>query len=73
MPVTQADLDNRFDFYHPPSTDVLARKYELIRDIAKEFAETVVEQVPEGREQSLTLTHIEDAMMWANAGIARNQ
>jgi hypothetical protein len=29
--------------------------------------------VPAGRELSLALTKLEEAMMWANDGIARNQ
>ena len=32
----------------------------------------VLDNVPKGREQSLALTKLEEALFWANAGIARN-
>lgn len=72
MPITQKDLDKRFD-YHPPSTNLVARRHEIVREAAKEFAAVIVDSVPEGREQSSAITKIEEAMMHANAGIARNQ
>lgn len=28
--------------------------------------------VPDGREKSLALTHLEETVMWANAGVARS-
>lgn len=33
----------------------------------------VVAPAPDSREKSLALTHLEDAVMWANAAIARNE
>lgn len=72
MPVTQADLNKRFD-YHKPSEQFTAQKHESIRNSAKILAAEIVDLVPEGREQSTALTKVEEAMMWANAGIARNQ
>jgi hypothetical protein len=32
-----------------------------------------VEHTPESREQSLALTNLEQAVMWANAAIARRE
>jgi hypothetical protein len=34
-------------------------------------ADAVLDLVPPGREQSLAFTALEEAMFWANAGIAR--
>jgi hypothetical protein len=69
--MTQEELDARFD-YHPPKGCQPA-KYSLIRDEAKDFARKVDAFCPEGREKSLALTNIEQAVMWANAAIARNE
>ena len=66
-----ARLRKRFT-YHAPKPGQ-PEKYTAIRDKAKELAEMIVELVPESREQSLALTNLEQAVMWANAGIARNE
>ena len=58
--------------YHPPKDDQLER-YETIRELGKEFATVVQECSPESREKSLAMTKIEEAIMWANAAIARNE
>ena len=66
----QADLENRFT-YHAPKDDQPLR-YEEIRAAGKEFARLIVSGCPESREQSLAVTHIEEAVFWANAAIARS-
>jgi hypothetical protein len=65
----QKDLDSRFT-YHPPVSgrDVL---YTAIRAKAKEMAELINALCPEGREKSLAVTHLEEAVFWSNASIAR--
>jgi hypothetical protein len=68
--IEQNDLDNRFT-YHPPSED-RARAHVMIRESGKTFAEMVNEYTPDGREKSLALTKIEEAVMWANASLARS-
>lgn len=66
----QEDLTRRFDYY--PATSETGPRHELVRAAACDFARRVLELVPEGREKALAVTKIEEAMMWANAGIARN-
>lgn len=66
-----ADLVNRFT-YHPPK-DGQALTYEQIREAAKKFAFLIAGLCPESRERSLALTKLEESVMWANAGIARNE
>lgn len=68
---TQEDLNNRFRYHAPKSNQ--PERYVAIRDKAKELAELVVSLTPKSREQSVALTQIEDAAMWANAAIARNE
>jgi hypothetical protein len=58
--------------YHAPKDDQQER-YALLRGTAKILAQTIEENCPESREKSLALTGIEQAVMWANASIARNE
>lgn len=69
MPTT--DLEARFT-HHPPKGDQ-ALRYGRIRMDAKQFALMLNELAPDSREKSLAITHLEEAVMWANAAIARNE
>lgn len=64
------DIDNRFDF-HPATTAEKRGEHGSVRAACKELAEFIVDRVPAGREQAVALTKVEEAMFWANAGIAR--
>lgn len=64
-----AELAIRFT-YHPPRGDQPDR-YVAIRNGAFDLARLIVGLCPKSREQSLALTAIENAVFWANAGIAR--
>lgn len=64
-----ADIGNRFT-YHKPSGDQPDR-YEKLRAKGREFAELINDLCPESREKSLAVTQLEQAVMWANASIAR--
>lgn len=57
--------------YHPPNGEAITR-HGLVRNIIAEAMKTISTVVPDCREQSVALTKIEEAMFWANAGIARN-
>ena len=64
------DLENRFS-YHPPKNEETARHHELVRYTILSCAKRINHLVPDGREASLSITKLEEAMYWANAGIAR--
>lgn len=64
-------IKNNFS-YHPPKGDQQVR-YETIRTAARELATTIDCLVPDSREKSLAMTNLEQAVMWANAAIARNE
>jgi len=66
-----ATIERNFT-YHKPKGDQHER-YESLRSSAKELAYQISEMVPDSREQSLSLTNLEQAIFWANAGIARNE
>lgn len=65
------DLEKRFT-YHPPK-EGQPEKYVGIRGKAMDFAYTIDALCPDSREKSLALTKLEEAVMWANASIARNE
>lgn len=66
-----AELDTRFTYHAPKAGQ--PEKYIQLRDTAKLFAELINELCPESREKALAFTHVEDAVMWANASIARRE
>jgi hypothetical protein len=70
-PVDTNDIRHRFA-YHPPRTDDVKRRHEQVRELLGDVAGVLNGLLPDGREKSLTITHLEDAMMWANAAIARH-
>lgn len=70
--IAKDDLKHRFD-YHPPSTDEVASDHQSARLMLLEAAEEISRICPDGREKSLALTKLEEAMFWANASIARHQ
>ena len=65
------DIEKNFT-YHAPSPDQ-ANRYETIRLFCKRAAEIIDSRCPESREKSLAMTKLEEAVMWANAAIARNE
>ena len=79
MSLTQYDVDDqvreqveRAFTYHPPKGDQTER-HQAIRAQAGSLAKGVVMLCPPSRERSLALTKLEEAVMWANAAIARNE
>jgi len=65
------DLQNRFTYYAPQGDQNY--RYQELRDQAYALAQLFTCWVPDSRERALALTHLEEAVMWANAGIARNE
>lgn len=66
-----ADLENRFSF-HPADTEEKKQAHETVRNMCLRLSIDLNNIVPEGREKVLMVTHLEEVMMWANAGIARS-
>ena len=63
-------IEERDFVYHPPTPEQVP-VYNEIRERAKDFALYLERTVPHGRELSTALTHLEAAVMMANAGVAR--
>ena len=69
--LSQKELRNRFT-YHDPK-DRQSERYEHLRNSGRMLAEYINEECPDSREKSIALTKVEEAIMWANASIARNE
>lgn len=67
---TKEELDKRFNFH--PATPLSGPLHNGVRRMCRNLANVLVALVPDGREQSLAITHLEEVMYWANAGVARN-
>jgi len=65
------DLETRFTYHAPKERQ--AERYEELRLFGRRFAAHIMSECPESRERSLAITKIEEAVMWANASIARNE
>ena len=63
------DLITRFTYHAPKEGQ--PEKYEAIRNKGFGLAQTIETLCPDSREQSLAITKLEEAVMWANAAIAR--
>jgi hypothetical protein len=64
-------IENNFK-YHTPNVEQI-EKYGRVRGFAKEMAYCIDYNCPNSREKSLAMTKLEEAIMWANASIARNE
>ena len=64
-------IENNF-MYHVPK-EGQPQKYEMLREEAKKLAYIIEELCPSSREKSLAVTKLEEAIMWANASIARGE
>ena len=71
MTIDADELAVRFT-YHAPHRDQQER-YQEIRDFAARFADLIISLTPDSREQALAITNLEEAVMWANAAIARRE
>jgi hypothetical protein len=65
------EIEVRFNYHSPTGTQ--NERYGDIRSAMAYAARVVMQSSMPSREQSLALTKLEEAMFWANAGIARNE
>jgi hypothetical protein len=64
-------IENNFK-YHTPKPGQ-PEKYTAIREKSKELAYLINDTCPNSRERALAMTKLEEATMWANAAIAREE
>lgn len=65
------EIEKNFTYHAPKAGQ--PERYTAIRNKAKELAEMLDSECPDSREKSLAFTRLEEAVMWANASIARNE
>jgi len=65
-----SDLEKRFTYHTPKEGQ--PEFYALLRGRALQLAILMNDNCPESREKSLAITKLEEAIMWANAAIARH-
>jgi hypothetical protein len=58
---------------HPPQSDGIELKMDDATAMMIQVGYWIINNVPQGREQSVALTKLEELSMWVKAGIARNQ
>lgn len=66
--MTKEDVEAIFTYHSP--TDLQADMYAEIRKTALAFALVILQFVPGSAEQTLAIRHLQQAVMFANAGIA---
>lgn len=66
-------LENSFTYHAPKAELHQQERYVTLRDNAKALAFDIVRLTPPSREQSLAITKLEEAIMWANKAIACNE
>lgn len=67
--MTPEDIANRFDYHAPNAAKVDV--HEHVRRECRNLADRLNSLLPEGREKSLAITHLEEVMFWSNAAVAR--
>ena len=65
------EIIRRFTYHKP--TEKQVPMYERTRNKAREFAELINGQCPDNHEKSIAISKVEEAVMWANASIARGE
>lgn len=66
----QIDLLRRFTYHEP--TEGQPEQYAEIRAAGLDLAEVIGFECPDSPERAQALNKIDEAVMWANAAIARN-
>lgn len=73
--MTKAELRDRLDWdmgYHAPDGFKVAH-HQAMRAAIRVMADVLVDVCPVSRELSLAITSLEEALMWANAAVARDK
>jgi len=68
---SQSEISHRFAF-HPATTEEKRNEHTSVRATIERAALFLDQHLPVGREKSLAITKLEEAMFWGNAAVARD-
>ncbi len=71
-PESRKDIEHRARNHPPLNTETIMR-HQNVRSAVEEVMVDFDHLLPPGREKSLALTKLEEAMFWANAAVARSK
>ena len=71
MQIDDQTVDEAFSYHVPLKGE--PERFEAIRSAAKSFAKTLLDYCPQSRERSVALTHLQEAVMMANASVVLNR
>lgn len=69
--MSREELEARLLYSPTARAEGKVPRYESIRSTAVELGVSILAYTPESREQSIAITKLEEALMWAIAAIAR--
>lgn len=64
-------IKQKFTYHSPDKTQI--SNFETLRNRGKDLADTINVCVPDSEEKSIAINKLSEVIMWANAGIARNE
>ncbi len=70
--MTPGDIEHRFAFHAAPDQEK-RDAHTSIRQQCRQLADFLNANLPDGREKSTAITHLEEVMFWGNAALARSQ
>jgi hypothetical protein len=68
--MSKAEVVRNFTYW-PPRSEEQIEAHKIVREAGKDLACVLFDFVPDSPEKTIALRKVEEAVMWANAGIAR--
>lgn len=73
MALSRHDVENRFMFHPIGDDQARGRQHEAVRHVVREAAHNLNRLLPDCDERDKAFDRLDEALMWANAAIARQR